>query len=90
LKENTVVKIRLARKGAKKKPYHIVVADARAKRDGRRIERIGSYAPLTKEKKVTMDLERVKYWISVGAQPTERIQKLMKEVEGAQTEASEA
>ncbi len=85
-----MVKIRLARRGAKKKPfYHIVIADARAKRDGRCIERIGSYAPLVQENKVTIDLERARYWISTGAQPTERVQKLMKEVEGAQSEISE-
>ena len=85
-----MVKIRLARRGAKKKPfYHIVVADARAKRDGRCIERIGSYAPLVQENKVTIDLERAKYWISNGAQPTERVQKLMKELEGAQSDISE-
>ena len=85
-----MVKIRLARRGAKKKPfYHIVIADARAKRDGRCIERIGSYAPLVQENKVTIDLERARYWISTGAQPTERVQKLMKEIEGAQSEISE-
>ena len=85
-----MVKIRLARRGAKKKPfYHIVVANARAKRDGRCIERIGSYAPLVQENKVTIDLERAKYWISNGAQPTERVQKLMKELEGAQSDLSE-
>jgi len=86
-----VVKIRLARGGAKKKPYYrIVVADARSKRDGRHIERIGSYDPMVKENRVTLDLERVKYWISVGAQPTDRVQKLIKNVEGAQTVEAEA
>ena len=82
-----MVKIRLARGGAKKKPYYrIVVADARAKRDGRYIERVGSYNPMVKENRVTMDLERIQYWLSVGAQPTERVQKLIKELEGATPE----
>lgn len=82
-----MVKIRLARGGAKKKPYYrIVVADARAKRDGRYIERIGSYNPMVTENRITIALERVKYWLSVGAQPTERVQKLIKEVEGASSE----
>lgn len=79
-----MVKIRLARGGAKKKPYYrVVVADARAKRDGRYIERVGSYNPMVEENRVTMDLERIRYWLSVGAQPTERVQKLIKEAEGA-------
>lgn len=82
-----MVKIRLARGGAKKKPYYrVVVADARAKRDGRYIERVGSYNPMVEENRVTMDLERIRYWLSVGAQPTERVQKLIKEVEGATPE----
>ncbi|APR98864.1 30S ribosomal protein S16 [Wolbachia endosymbiont of Folsomia candida] len=71
------VKIRLARFGAKKRPfYRIVVADARAPRDGRFIERIGQYDPmLPKDNKnrVVIKADRLKHWLSVGAQATERV-----------------
>ena len=74
-----MVKIRLARGGAKKAPfYRIVVADVRAKRDGRFIERLGSYNPMVQENRFSIDVERTKYWLSVGAQPTNRVRKLMK------------
>ena len=74
-----MVKIRLARGGAKKAPfYRIVVADVRAKRDGRYIERLGSYNPMVQENRFSIDVERTKYWLSVGAQPTDRVRKLMK------------
>ena len=75
-----MVKIRLARGGAKKRPfYHIVVADSRCKRDGRRIERIGFFNPLARgqEERLRVDLERVDYWTGVGAQISERVQKLV-------------
>lgn len=75
-----MVKIRLSRGGAKKKPfYHIVVADSRNKRDGRRIERIGFYNPMAKgqEETLRLDLERVDYWTGVGAQISERVQNLV-------------
>ncbi len=75
-----MVKIRLSRGGAKKKPfYHIVVADSRNKRDGRRIERIGFYNPMAKgqEEGLRLDLERVDYWTGVGAQISERVQNLI-------------
>jgi len=75
-----MVKIRLSRGGAKKKPfYHIVVADSRNKRDGRRIERIGFYNPMAKgqEEGLRVDLERVDYWTGVGAQISERVQNLI-------------
>ena len=75
-----MVKIRLSRGGAKKKPfYHIVVADSRNKRDGRRIERIGFYNPMAKgqEEGLRLDLERVDYWTGVGAQVSERVQNLV-------------
>ena len=74
------VKIRLARGGAKKRPfYHIIVADSRSKRDGRRIERIGFFNPLAKgqEERLRLDLERVDYWTGVGAQLSERVQSLV-------------
>lgn len=81
-----MVKIRLARGGAKKKPYYrIVVADVRKKRDGKFIERIGFYNPMIQENRFEIDSERAKYWLSEGAQPTDRVRKLMKqaEIEGA-------
>ena len=74
-----MVRIRLARGGAKKKPYYrIVVADQRCKRDGRYLERIGFYNPIVKENRFEIDTERLKHWLSVGAQPSDRVGKLMK------------
>jgi len=74
-----MVRIRLARGGVKKKPYYrIVVADQRCKRDGRYLERIGFYNPMVKEKRFEIDAERLKHWLSVGAQPSDRVSKLMK------------
>ena len=71
------VKMRLARRGAKKRPfYHIVAADARASRDGRFIEKLGTYNPMLPrdhEQRVVLNTERIQYWISQGAQPTERV-----------------
>lgn len=73
-----MVKIRLARRGNKKRPYyHIVAADARAPRDGKFIEKLGFYNPMDKNNYVGMELERIDYWLSVGAQPTERVGKLI-------------
>ena len=75
-----MVKIRLARGGAKKRPfYHIVVADSRNKRDGRRIERIGFFNPMARgqEERLRLDLERVDYWTGVGAQVSERVKNLV-------------
>ena len=73
--------IRLSRGGSKKRPYYkIVVADSRSPRDGRFIERIGSYNPLLAkddEKRVVLDVERAKYWVSVGAQPTDRVARML-------------
>ncbi len=77
-----MVKIRLARGGVKKNPYYrIVVSDVRSKRDGRYIERIGFYNPMVKENRFNIDAERAKYWLSVGAQPTDRVRKLMKQAD---------
>ncbi len=71
------LKIRLSRGGAKKRPYfHIVVANSRSPRDGRFIERIGSYNPMLPRddaKRVVLNEERIKHWLSNGAQPTERV-----------------
>jgi len=75
------LKIRLARGGAKKRPYYrIVVAEASAPRDGRFVERVGSYNPMVPKdhpERLTLDSERAMYWISKGAKPTERVQKMM-------------
>ena len=72
--------IRLARYGAKKRPYyHIVAADQRAPRDGRYIEKLGAYNPLLPQNhqdRLVLDTEKVSAWLSKGAQPTERLQKL--------------
>jgi small subunit ribosomal protein S16 len=76
-----MVKIRLARGGAKKRPfYHIIVADQRAARDGRSIERVGFYNPIAQGKEVplSVDLDRVAHWIGVGAQPTDKVAQLIK------------
>ena len=74
------VRIRLSRGGSKKRPYyHIVAADARAPRDGRYIEKLGAYNPLLpqdNENRVVVDKEKVSAWLSKGAQPTERLQKI--------------
>lgn len=81
-----MVKIRLARGGAKKKPfYHIVVTDSRNKRDGRRIERIGFFNPVARgqEERLRLDLDRIEYWTGVGAQVSERVQHLVTEARGA-------
>lgn len=77
-----MVKIRLRRMGAKKNPfYRVVVADSHFARDGRFIEEIGTYNPLTTPVTVEIDLERAKYWIANGAQPTDTVRGLLKKVE---------
>ncbi len=76
-----MVKIRLSRAGAKKRPfYHIVVADSRCKRDGRRIERVGFFNPIATGTVTafSVDKERLQYWLSNGAKPTERVASLIK------------
>lgn len=74
------VKIRLARHGAKKNPYYrIVVADARAPRDGRIIEEVGRYNPCVEPMFIKMDLEKIDGWIKNGAQPTEIVGRLLKQ-----------
>ena len=73
------VKIRLRRMGAKKAPfYRIVVADARYPRDGRFIEEIGYYNPMTEPSTVKVDAEKAKQWIANGAQPTDTVKNLLK------------
>ncbi|RYE34444.1 MAG: 30S ribosomal protein S16 [Hyphomicrobiales bacterium] len=75
------LKIRLTRGGAKKRPYYrIVVADARAPRDGRFIEKIGSYDPMKPKDsadRVVLDLEKVQAWLAKGAQPTDRVLRFL-------------
>ena len=74
-----MVKIRLKRVGMKKKPYYrIVVADERSPRDGRFIEEIGTYNPLTDPAEVKIDAEAAKKWIGNGAQPTDTVKALLK------------
>ena len=74
-----MVKIRLRRMGAKKAPsYRIVVADSRSPRDGRCIEEIGTYDPLTNPATVTVDAEKAQNWIKNGAQPTDTVKALLK------------
>ena len=73
------VKIRLRRMGAKKSPfYRIVVADSRFPRDGRFIEEIGYYNPLTEPAEIKVDAEKAKKWIANGAQPTDTVKSLLK------------
>jgi small subunit ribosomal protein S16 len=73
------VKIRLARHGAKKRPfYRIVVADSESPRDGRYLENVGTYNPLKDPAEVTLEEERIKYWISQGAIPTDTVKSLLK------------
>ena len=75
------MKIRLARGGSKKRPFYaIVAADSRMPRDGRFIEKLGTYNPMLpkdSEERVKMNMERVKYWLSEGAQPTDRVSRML-------------
>jgi len=74
------VKIRLARHGAKKRPfYRIVVADSESPRDGKFLENVGTYNPLTDPAGVVLKQERIKYWIDQGAIPTDTVKNLLKE-----------
>ena len=85
------ISIRLSRGGSKKRPYYrIVVADARSPRDGKFIEKIGNYNPLLakdSESRVVLDAERAKYWLSNGAQPTDRVARFL-DVAGIRERAS--
>ena len=91
-RENTVVKLRLMRMGKKKQPtYRIVAADSRSPRDGRFIEILGHYNPRTEPSEIVVDNDKAVAWLLEGAQPTERVEKLLK-VAGAyeQYEAAKA
>ena len=73
------VKIRLARHGAKKKPfYRIVVADSESPRDGRYLENVGTYDPAHDPAKITLKTDRVRYWMDQGALPTDTVRSLLK------------
>ncbi len=73
-----MVKIRLQREGKKKAPfYHIVVADSKSPRDGKIIEKIGSYDPMTEPSTIVLDSEKVEQWIKNGAKPTDTVKKLI-------------
>jgi small subunit ribosomal protein S16 len=91
---NQMVTIRLARHGAKKTPfYHITVADRAASRDGRFIERVGFYNPVAKgqSEMLRVDLDRVDYWLGVGAQPSDVVRNLIKQArKNAAAPAAEA
>ncbi len=75
------VRIRLARGGTKKRPhYNVVVADSRSPRDGRFIEKVGTYDPLlpeTAEKRITLNTERINHWLGLGALPTDRVLRFL-------------
>lgn len=91
--DDAMVTIRLARGGAKKRPfYYVVVTDRLSPRDGRFIERLGFYNPVARGKDVPMklNLERVDYWISQGAQPSESAAKLIKTARKAGDQSQEA
>lgn len=88
-----MVTIRLARTGAKKRPfYHLVVTDSRNARDGRYIERLGYYNPIAsgQEKRLVIDSERAAHWIAQGARPTDRVAALIKEAGKETSNAPEA
>jgi len=81
-----MVSIRLARGGAKKRPfYSIVVADSRRSRDGRFIEKVGFFNPIAtgQEEKIRVDLDRIEYWVGVGAQVSDRVAKIVKDAQKA-------
>lgn len=81
--ELLAVKIRLARHGAKKAPfYRVVIADGRARRDGRFIEMVGRYNPRTEPSTIELDLDKIDAWIAKGAQPTEAVAKLIAAAKG--------
>ena len=87
------MKIRLARGGSKKRPHYAIVAtDSRMPRDGRFLEKLGTYNPLLakdSEDRIKMDLERVQYWLGQGAQPTDRVARFL-EAAGARPKAERA
>jgi len=88
-----MVTIRLARAGAKKRPfYHLVVADSRRSRDGRFIERVGFYDPIAsgRAERLEANLERIEHWVSHGARLSDRVKQLVKEARRAASSAAAA
>lgn len=88
-----MVKIRLTRGGAKKRPfYHIIVTDSRSARDGRNIERVGYYNPVAQgaEQRIVLDTERVDHWVKQGAQLTDKVRNLYREASKASKAAPAA
>jgi len=84
------VRLRLKRMGRKKRPfYRVVAADKRSPRDGRHIEVLGYYNPMTQPHELKLDLGRIDYWIGVGASPSDTVARLIKNARGG-TDASEA
>ncbi len=74
-----MVKLKLTRKGAKKRPfYRVIAADSRVRRDGPFLEILGTYNPLTDPSEIKINTERAKYWLGNGAQPTPAVKKLLK------------
>ncbi len=74
-----MVKIRLTRRGARKKPfYRVIAADTRARRDGPFLEILGTYNPMKDPSEINIKMERVKHWLNNGAQPTSTVRKLLK------------
>lgn len=85
-----MVRIRLSRGGALKRPfYHIVVTDRRNRRDGRYIERLGYFNPVARgaDERLQVDVARAQYWLDQGAQPSERVSKLLRQAAAAPAEA---
>lgn len=83
--------IRLMRTGAKKRPsYRIVVKEKQSKRDGAYLENLGTYNPTREPAEINLKSERVQYWISKGAQPTDTVRRLMKQAAKAQATAAES
>ena len=88
-----MVKIRLTRGGAKKRPfYHIIVTDSRSARDGRNIERVGYYNPVASgnDKRVELNVERVQHWVGNGAQMTDKVADLYKQANKQSNQAAAA
>jgi small subunit ribosomal protein S16 len=84
-----VVKLRLRRMGAKKRPsYRIVAADSRSPRDGAFIESVGFYDPITDPATIKVNVERARHWLSVGAQPTDTVRSLLQKAGVYSTEAA--
>lgn len=84
-----MVVIRLARGGAKKRPYYrVVVADQRSKRDGRFIEQLGTFNPMIEGNAVRLDMDRVDHWLKVGAQPSDRVGNIIQSYRAALPAAS--